>query len=308
MDVVCGTDFSLDAKNAAETAGSIAARTGGKLVLVHGMELPTIAYVAGEAVIFPASVLDTEKARRETNAVLDGETRRVADLTGAKVEGWLDVGAADTVVLGAALRAKAGLIVVGSHGRRAPIRWILGSTAERLTATSPVPVLVTRGEPAPLVEWGKSSRTLRVLVAADFDESFAPAARFVTTLFEPADRVEIHVAHAIELPIGEMGRYPYAPPIAVRRIDVEGNAQTELRRHVESAGLTLRSDTMHLVFGKAAPSVARFAQEGRFDLVVAGTHGRHGLDRALLGSVAHGLLRRSAMPVLVVPLRPKRES
>jgi nucleotide-binding universal stress UspA family protein len=304
MNVVCGTDFSLDAKNAAEAAGSIAARTGGKLVLVHGMEVRTIAYVAGEAIIFPSTALDSDRARKDTNEVLEAEARRVAELSGAKVEGCLDIGASDTVVLEAASRAKAGLIVVGSHGRRAPIRWILGSTAERLTATSPVPVLVTRGSPGPLVAWGKRSRALRVLLAADFDDSLAPAARFASSLF-PSDDVESHVVHAIELQIGEMGRYPYAPPISIRRVDLEMNAQTELRRHVESAGLKHRSDTMHLVFGKAAPAVATFAKEGRFDLVVAGTHSRHGLDRALLGSVAHGLLRRCSMPVLVVPLPPK---
>lgn len=306
MDIICGTDFSIDAKSAAETAGSIAARTGGKLVLVHGLELPMVAYVAGDAVIFPPTVVDAEKSKKDANDVLSTEVRRVAELTGARVEGWLDIGSPDTVVLEAASRAKAGLIVVGSHGRRAPIRWILGSTAERLTATSPVPVLVTRGSSASLVEWAKKARPLRILVAADFEESFAPAARFTASLFEPGEGVEIHVVHACELPIGEMGRYPYAPPIAIRRVDLEANAQTELRRHVESAGLKLRSDTMHLVFGKAASAIATFAKEGRFDLVVAGTHGRHGLDRALLGSVAHGLLRRCAMPVLVVPLPAKK--
>ena len=308
MDVVCGTDFSTDAKQAAEIAGSIAARTGGKLVLVHGLEVPSIAYVAGEAVIFPPTMLDSEKSKKDANVVLAAESTRLAGVTGAKVEGWLDIGPGDTVVLEAASRAKAGLIVVGSHGRRAPIRWILGSTAERLTATAHVPVLVTRASSASLVDWGKKKRPLRILVAADFEESFAPAARFAATLFEPGEDVEIHVVHACELPIGEMGRYPYAPPFPIRRVDLETNAQAELRRHVESVGLKLRSDTMHLVFGKAASAIATFAKEGRFDLVVAGTHSRHGLDRALLGSVAHGLLRRCAMPVLVVPLPAPRES
>lgn len=40
------------------------------------------------------------------------------------------------------------------------------------------------------------------------------------------------------------------------------------------------------------------------DLIIVGTHGYRGLDRALLGSVAETLVRRSTLPVLVVPPRP----
>ena len=302
MDVVCGTDLSPDSRRAAETAGAVAARTGGKLVLVHALELPTVAYVAGDIVLFPASLSDPEKTKTETAKVMEIEAKRVAGITGASVEPRIEIGASDTVALEAASRAKAGLVVVGSHGRRAPIRWILGSTAERLTVTSPVPVLVARGSPAPFLDWAKRTRPLRVLVAADFEESFEPAARFATTLLGDGDDVEIHAAHACELTVGDVGRLAYTPPLTFHRADLEASARTGLRRHAESAGLKLRADTIHIVWGKAAAAIALFAREGRFDLVIAGTHGRRGLDRALLGSVAHGLLRRCAMPVLVIPL------
>jgi nucleotide-binding universal stress UspA family protein len=50
--------------------------------------------------------------------------------------------------------------------------------------------------------------------------------------------------------------------------------------------------------------VAAEARAWGADLVVAGTHGRRGLDRLLLGSVAEGILRRSAVPVLLVHAAP----
>lgn len=303
MDVVCGTDFSADAKRAAGAGGALASRLDGKLVLVHGLELPTLAHVAGDVVLFPPTRIDQQALRDKADEVLAAEAGRVAKATGARVEAVLDIGASDQVVLDAARRAKAGMIVVGSHGHRAPVRWILGSTAERLTASSPIPVLVTRGDPSGLVGWAKRERRLRLLMGVDFEDSFQPAARQVGKLAGAGD-VDVEVAHVCELPLGEVGRYPYAPAVPIRRVDLEANVRTELRHHAEAAGLLRSEDALHVLWGKPAPALARFAEEGRFDLVVVGTHGRHGLERALLGSVAHGLLRRSALPVLVTPFPP----
>jgi universal stress protein A len=52
--------------------------------------------------------------------------------------------------------------------------------------------------------------------------------------------------------------------------------------------------------GRAADEIARVADEQKVDLIVMGTHGRRGLSRLLLGSVAEGVLRRVACPVLFV--------
>ncbi|WP_168219074.1 universal stress protein [Limnoglobus roseus] len=52
--------------------------------------------------------------------------------------------------------------------------------------------------------------------------------------------------------------------------------------------------------GSPVEEIARLADEFAADLIVMGTHGRHGLSRLLLGSVAEGVLRRVACPVLFV--------
>jgi nucleotide-binding universal stress UspA family protein len=51
----------------------------------------------------------------------------------------------------------------------------------------------------------------------------------------------------------------------------------------------------------AAEEVQRFAEEIHADLIVVGTHVRRGLARALLGSVAEGIVRTATRPVVVVP-------
>jgi nucleotide-binding universal stress UspA family protein len=61
-------------------------------------------------------------------------------------------------------------------------------------------------------------------------------------------------------------------------------------------------DEMLAGHGHAAEEILRKVAEGRFDLVVMGTHGAGGLAEALLGSTARRVVRRSDKPVLTVPL------
>lgn len=53
-------------------------------------------------------------------------------------------------------------------------------------------------------------------------------------------------------------------------------------------------------YGPAAPAIVEAAQVGKVDLIVMGTHGRSGLGRLILGSVAEAVLRGTRTPVLVV--------
>ena len=54
-------------------------------------------------------------------------------------------------------------------------------------------------------------------------------------------------------------------------------------------------------FGTPWETIVVSAGSGRFDLIVMGTHGRRGVKRALLGSVAERVVRSSPVPVLTVP-------
>jgi nucleotide-binding universal stress UspA family protein len=54
------------------------------------------------------------------------------------------------------------------------------------------------------------------------------------------------------------------------------------------------------VHGHAADEIARFAEAGKFDLIVMGSHGHTSLANVLLGSVASGVLARCSLPVLLI--------
>ena len=95
----------------------------------------------------------------------------------------------------------------------------------------------------------------------------------------------------------------YVPPEA---FDVE-TWREESKRYLDQVAAPLRSSGLHCdvetAFDYPAATIARIAAEKGADAIVMATHGRTGLARAFMGSVANGVLQRAEVPVLVV--RPK---
>jgi nucleotide-binding universal stress UspA family protein len=61
-----------------------------------------------------------------------------------------------------------------------------------------------------------------------------------------------------------------------------------------------------VVMGSPAEEILKYAHEEGIDLIIMGTHGRKGLDRILMGSVADHVLKHAPLPVLTVnPYRPR---
>ena len=57
--------------------------------------------------------------------------------------------------------------------------------------------------------------------------------------------------------------------------------------------------THKLTMGDPATEIVRIAEEEKAGMIVLGTHGRTGMSRLLMGSVAEGVVRRSPCPVIV---------
>jgi nucleotide-binding universal stress UspA family protein len=144
----------------------------------------------------------------------------------------------------------------------------------------------------------------------------------IAKILVPVDFSE-HADHALELAVGigkKMGASlhvihvaplaPYlGPPLAPGRYfaeELHAQARKDLDEYM--AGLKKRGidATGTLVDGIAYAEVNRAAALLGAQLIVMGTHGRTGIEHALLGSVAERVVRTSPIPVLVVP-SPRRE-
>jgi nucleotide-binding universal stress UspA family protein len=290
MTMLCGTDFSPSAAEAADAAAAMAKALGTRLELVH--------VVGG---LWPDLL---EPVRAPLVAGVRDRLRAEADRLRARgvivQEEVLD-GLADEELVRRAERVGARLIVVASTGRRAPARWLLGSVAERTAQSSPVPVMVVR-RASPLVAWAEGKRRLRVMVAVDFSGSAEAALHWVTWLraIGPCDVV---VAYS-SWPPGERGRLGTSvrPTGFELDPDVEAALRSDLER--KAAGIAGEGEVRVRVescLGQAAAHLVDMAIEEDVDLLVTGTHQRDRGGRLWHGSVSRGILHAAPMNVACVP-------
>lgn len=141
--ILVATDFSQTSGAALEYAVAIGVQLGAVVHVVHSYELPVVG--------FPASLMEitAEMASRiidAANAAISGIAEKYAE-RGIAIETSLEQAAPREGVLRAAKRVGADLIVLGTHGRRGISRALIGSVAEYVVRTSPIPVLTVHAEP-----------------------------------------------------------------------------------------------------------------------------------------------------------------
>jgi nucleotide-binding universal stress UspA family protein len=146
----------------------------------------------------------------------------------------------------------------------------------------------------------------RILCAIDFSET-AEAAWAAACELAHTQRAELILVHVFtELPV-----YPDVAVLEVQRLWEEQRAwvERELTERVRAAtarGLTARWE---LKTGVAPESIVETAGEAGTDLIVIGTHGRTGLSRLVIGSVAERVVRLAPCPVLTMkPIVVKPEA
>ncbi len=141
----------------------------------------------------------------------------------------------------------------------------------------------------------------RILVPVDLMEGSQAIVDYAVTLARPFNAA-IEVMHAWEPPQyvapDLLVAAPGWNPQPLEKMALE-TARESLRKFV--GGIHGASAvTQRMEVGEPASAVLRVAESGRFDLIVMGTHGRRGLPRLLMGSVAHKVISRAHCPVLTL--------
>jgi nucleotide-binding universal stress UspA family protein len=134
-------------------------------------------------------------------------------------------------------------------------------------------------------------------LSPDAERAFAPTRELARTL--GARITLLHVAPVHVPPTeGSIGGAPMAwiDPTEVRRV-----AQRGLDESRERLGKDVEFELELVLSNHAAEEIVRIALERGADLIALSTHGRTGLRRLVLGSVAEGVLRRTRVPVLCFP-------
>ncbi|HVY25362.1 MAG TPA: universal stress protein [Polyangiaceae bacterium] len=147
----------------------------------------------------------------------------------------------------------------------------------------------------------------------DFKHILAP------TDFEPASAGALQLATSLAAEFGakitllhvwEISLYPYMDSSMNTEImyRIEQAAKDQLAASLAQVQLLLPNAEARLEIGLPAPTILEMIPKLGVDLVVLGTHGRHGLSHTLLGSVAEQVVRASQVPVFTVHTQPATPS
>jgi nucleotide-binding universal stress UspA family protein len=288
-------DGSALAERALPYATALARRAGAHVVLVRAILAHTLP---------GADPTDAQVAlRKRAEAEIDATAEQVR-LAGVDAETHVYYDEATAAILDAVQARQADLIVMASHGRTGLGRWIYGSVAERVLRRAPVPVLVVPG--AVSGAW-PADRSPRLLVPLDgsavAEAALAPARALAAELGS-----EVLLLRVVEPPA------PLAAPDYLAASGYDASAElAAAESYLKQVATDWRTAGLHpeivTAVGYPPTLIPIIAHEKGADLVVMATHGRSGVARLVLGSVATAVLQRSSVPVLLAgPARPTTEA
>ncbi|WP_049909439.1 universal stress protein [Haloarcula japonica] len=182
------------------------------------------------------------------------------------------------------------LIVMGTHGRTGVRRFLLGSVTEKIVRLADVPVLSVKADAEP----GTISFD-DILLPTDGSSGAEAAIEPTGTLASETDAT-VHLVSVVDTrSLGvDVGSSVIVDELESVATDAIGDASDRL------AELGVGTIETAITHGTPYRAILDAIEDADADLVVIGTHGRTGIDRYLLGSVAEKLVRTSPIPVMTV--------
>jgi nucleotide-binding universal stress UspA family protein len=299
-------DGSTFGEHALPMALSLARRAEAALQLLHVHQAPATPYLEG-AGVFPDAALD-EALRHNHEEYLAEVVSRIGTVPGVRVTSSVVNGEVASTIAETAARSGADLVVLTTHGRGPLGRFWLGSVADELVRCLPMPLLLVRpsdGQP----DLHRDCAPRHILLPLDgsplAEQMIEPAVALGG--LAGADYQLLRIIHPILPTAGPI----YGPTLRLR-VDA-------LMAQIEQAHLALRQEAQQYLDGvagrlraqglrvqtrvasqeQAATAILHEAARPGIDLIALATHGRRGLPRLFLGSVADKVVRGAAMPVLV---------
>ncbi len=292
-------DGSSFAEQAVPLASGIAQRAGSKLrlTLVHGLPPAPIDPVAAK--LFTSIELATRKSER---SYLRGIQARLRDGGTRLASAVTLTGKAGPALAHYVQEMGIDLVVMSTHGRGGIRRAWLGSVADHLIRTLEVPVLLVRPterEPGP----ARPAASGQILVPVDgsplAERALGPAIALAQAwdaelaLLQVVRPVMLSADPAVPLPLPS----PFDEDLTTMRRTEAQDYIDDLVEELHEQGV--RATGAAALGWYAADSILEAARPDRVAAIVIATHGRGGLRRLALGSVADKVIRGADVPVLV---------
>jgi nucleotide-binding universal stress UspA family protein len=246
-------------------------------------------------------------------AYLDGVVTKLRRIYPGRIESAVRDGAIAATIQQHATERNIDLVVMTTHGRGALARIWLGSVADELVRHLSGPILLVRpGDSAGALDQGASLKHLLVpLDGSEMAERIIEPAVVLGTLMD-AEYTLLRVVKPVMVAAGQAGGgFPSTGALVEAAGKVEAQLVKEAQEYLDRVATRLRAQGLRVqtwvtVNEQPASSILGAAGSRAIDLVAMETHGRRGLARLFLGSVADKVLRGSTLPLLVHrPVQPE---
>jgi nucleotide-binding universal stress UspA family protein len=295
--ILLPTDGSEGAERAAEHARTLAEVFDATVHVVNVVDVRQYGSTRGETGDPDIARGDPDTTRKEAlerrgrEAIERSEAVLGDDVT---VETSLLYGIPHEEVLDYADENDVALVVMGTHGRTGLDRLLVGSTTERVVRLADRPVFTVGPDAQSRDSYDE------ILVPTDGSSGVESAIDYALGVAEAFDAT-VHGLFVADVRsfMSEGDDYEVSvPDAALDSLEEQGEAATAyVAEQATSRGPDAETD---VVDGIPTGAILEYAADHDMDLVVMGTHGRTGLGRLLLGSVAETVVRKADCPVLTV--------
>jgi len=281
--IVVGFDESMPSKAALKEASLWIKNHGGKLVLVHA-----VYFDKEEFAILPSQMEKRFEIGTEVCRSAKNDIRSEHGLNGS-VESLVCEGEPPQVLVETAEGNHADLIALGTYGRKGLKRLLMGSVTSQVILNSPCDVLVVK---RPCSKCSGSYHSL--LVPFDGSESSKKALTRACNLSN-AEGAELSVLYVI--PRYEEMMDFFKTESVTKSLFQEAEKIVEGAKKLASGlGVSIKAVVQE---GHAADKIVEIADTMKHDLIVVGTHGWRGVNKALMGSTAERIIANASCPILI---------
>jgi nucleotide-binding universal stress UspA family protein len=281
--IVVGYDESLSSKAALKEASLWIKNHGGQLFLVHA-----VYFDQEEFAILPSQM--EKRFEIGTKVCLDAK-KSLHDEYGlnGSIESLICEGEPPDVIVDIAQGKKADLIALGTYGRKGLKRLLMGSVTSQVILNSPCDVLVVK---KPCSKCSGSYHSL--LVPFDGSEMSKKALTRASELSK-VDGAEISVLYVIPR-YEEMMDFFKTETIKKSLFQEAEKIVEGAKKLAAGLGVQIKAVVQE---GHAGDKVVEIADTLQHDLIVVGTHGWRGVNKAILGSTAERIIAYASCPILI---------
>ena len=281
--IVVGYDESESSKAALKEAAFRVKNRGGKLYLVHA-----VYFDKEEFAILPSQMEQRFEIGSQVCRLAKNDVQSEFGLNGS-VESLVCEGEPPQVLVETAAGNKADLICLGTYGRKGLKRLLMGSVTSQVILNAPCDVLVVK---KPCSKCSGSYHSL--LVPFDGSESSKRALTRACELSK-TDGAEVSVLYVIPR---------YEEMMDFFKTDaIKKSLYREAEKIVGGAkdlaaalGVQIKAVVQD---GHAGDKIVEIANTMMHDLIVVGTHGWSGMNRAIMGSTAERVIATASCPILI---------